>query len=218
MRDRQRRAGRQEPLRRERGGGPQHHVTPAASSDYQPKGRGSRAGHATAKATDSAERSEQRWIPPGYGERHVSTARCGTGEALPGGSSPSKTTSIRRSRNGGGSGGSPRGAEYRRRAGELPGGKGPYFGHAFAWGEARGHERKLQPPGVQSARTPADAVASGQAESGAPLPRAVRPDLQAGHPVGSVETGQEQSRGCGGGWRDDPRPWAAGGRGASPAD
>src|SRR3989454_11179967 len=163
------RSGASEPLRRERGRGPQHHVNPAASSDYQPKGRGSRAGHVTAKATDSAETSEQRWIPPGYGERHVSMARCGTGEALPGGSGQSKATSIRRSRNGGGSGGGPRGAEERRRAGELPGGKGPYFGHAFAWGEARGHERKLQPPRVQSARNPADAVASGPGGAGAPL-------------------------------------------------
>src|SRR6266446_5643767 len=149
MRDRQRRAGRQEPLRRERGRGPQHPVNPAASSDYQPKGRGSRAGHATAKATDSAERSEQRWIPPGYGERHVSTARCGTGEALPGGSSPSKTTSIRRSRNGGVSGGSPRGSEYRRRAGELPGGKGPTLVMRSHGGKREGMSASSNHPGCK---------------------------------------------------------------------
>src|SRR2546425_783150 len=98
MRDRQRRAGRREPLRRERGRGPQHHVNPAASSDYQPKGRGGRAGHATAKATDSATSSEQRWTPSGYGERHVSTVRCGTGEDLPGSSRQSGAASIRRVR------------------------------------------------------------------------------------------------------------------------
>jgi len=41
----------------------------------------------------------------------VSTARCGTGEALPGGSRWSKAASIRRVRNGAASGGSPRGVE-----------------------------------------------------------------------------------------------------------
>jgi len=129
------RAGRREPLRRERGRGPQHHVNPAASSDYQPKGRGGRAGHATAKATDSATSSEQRWTPSGYGERHVSTVRCGTGEALPGSSRQSGAASIRRVRNGAASGGSPRGSKYRGRAARQPsGGKGPYFDRAFAWG------------------------------------------------------------------------------------
>src|SRR5215813_7998801 len=48
------RAGRQEPLWRERARGPQHEVNPAASSDEQ---RGSRAAHVTAKATSAAPRS-----------------------------------------------------------------------------------------------------------------------------------------------------------------
>src|SRR5688572_13409895 len=48
------RAGRQEPLRRERARGPQHEVNPAASSDEQ---YGSRADHATAKAMPSARKT-----------------------------------------------------------------------------------------------------------------------------------------------------------------
>ena len=48
------RAGRQEPLRRERVRGPQHEVNPAASSDLQ---GGSRAAHVTAKAMPAAQRS-----------------------------------------------------------------------------------------------------------------------------------------------------------------
>ena len=48
------RAGRQEPLRRERARGPQHEVNPAASSDPP---RGSRAAHVTAKATSAAQRT-----------------------------------------------------------------------------------------------------------------------------------------------------------------
>src|SRR5437773_2042576 len=48
------RAGRQEPLRRERARGPQHEVNPAASSDLP---RGSRAAHFTAKATSAAQRT-----------------------------------------------------------------------------------------------------------------------------------------------------------------
>ena len=48
------RAGRQEPLRRERARGPQHEVNPAASTDLP---RGSRAAHVTAKAMPAAQRS-----------------------------------------------------------------------------------------------------------------------------------------------------------------
>lgn len=58
------RAGRQEPLRRERARGPQHEVNPAASSEEQ---WGSRAAHFTAKATSAAQGSgrESAAGPPG---------------------------------------------------------------------------------------------------------------------------------------------------------
>jgi hypothetical protein len=48
-------AGRQEPLRREQGRGPQHQVNPAASTDLQSR---SRAGHVTAEAIFAARLSE----------------------------------------------------------------------------------------------------------------------------------------------------------------
>jgi hypothetical protein len=56
------RAGRQEPLRRERARGPQHEVNPAASTDSP---RGSRAAHVTAKATPTAPGSGSAGGPPG---------------------------------------------------------------------------------------------------------------------------------------------------------
>jgi RNA-directed DNA polymerase len=56
------RAGRQEPLRRERARGPQHEVNPAASSDLQ---RGSRAVHDAAKATPTAPGSGSAGGPSG---------------------------------------------------------------------------------------------------------------------------------------------------------
>jgi len=60
------RAGRQEPLRRERARGPQHEVNPAASSDLP---RGSRAAHVTAKATSATQESgtESAVGPSGVG-------------------------------------------------------------------------------------------------------------------------------------------------------
>jgi len=51
------RAGRREPLRRERARGPQHEVNPAASSDEQ---SGSRADHVAAKATLAARKTGER--------------------------------------------------------------------------------------------------------------------------------------------------------------
>ena len=55
-----RQAGRQKPLRREQGRGPQLHVNVAASSHYQPKGaQEGRAAHFTAKATDSVPAPER---------------------------------------------------------------------------------------------------------------------------------------------------------------
>ena len=53
----QARAGRQEPLRREQEGGPQHEVNPAASKQKQWEGR---AAHVTAKATFSGPGSERQ--------------------------------------------------------------------------------------------------------------------------------------------------------------
>ncbi len=54
--------------RRERESGPQHQVNAAASSDYQPKGDWEgRAGHFTAKATDSVPDPERALDLPGVG-------------------------------------------------------------------------------------------------------------------------------------------------------
>jgi hypothetical protein len=62
----EREAGRQKPLRREQGHGPQHQVNVAASTDYQPKGvREGRAAHVTAKATDSVLAPDRALDLPG---------------------------------------------------------------------------------------------------------------------------------------------------------
>jgi hypothetical protein len=58
------RAGRREPLRRERPRGPQHEVKPAASKQKQPGGR---AAHVTAKATSLALDPERAGGPGGVG-------------------------------------------------------------------------------------------------------------------------------------------------------
>ena len=129
------RAGRQEPLRRERARGPQHEVNPAASSDLQ---RGSRAAHITAKATPAAQRSGRESTAGPLGvlgaAREQGLVRKRRDPSAP----PSSRQGVPYK---------PKvkaGAAQRESEGTVvprmaatnnaAGGKGPYFDHAFAWG------------------------------------------------------------------------------------
>lgn len=64
---------------------PYHQGNPAASSQYIAERQREPSSSCRAKATHSDRqktRRLRRWVPPGYGERNVHKARCGTGEIL----------------------------------------------------------------------------------------------------------------------------------------
>jgi hypothetical protein len=98
-----------------------------ASSEYQPKGDwGGRAGHVTAKATDSARDPEERWTSPGYWRRHVLKGRCGTRETLPGAPCRAKDHAYKGQTENAGSREGVRGAHSTEEGGEKPlEGRGP---------------------------------------------------------------------------------------------
>ena len=64
---------------------PYHKGNPAASLNYLAERQREPSRSSRAKATHSVRqktRRIRRWVPPGYGERNVHKARCGTGEIL----------------------------------------------------------------------------------------------------------------------------------------
>lgn len=64
---------------------PYHKGNPAASSHYIAERQREPSSSLRAKATHSdrqKSRRLRRWVSPGYGERNVHKARCGTGEIL----------------------------------------------------------------------------------------------------------------------------------------
>jgi hypothetical protein len=144
-------AGRQKPLRREQGRGPQHEVNPAASKHLQ---RGSRAAHVTAKATTVAGRSGQIATGPSgvWGAARVQGEERNTGgpSARPrsGQGEPykpqAKSAAVQRE---------SEGAVVLMIAAtkNAAGGKGPCFGHARGEGKREGMAGRTGPndPDVQ---------------------------------------------------------------------
>ena len=141
------RAGRQEPLRRERQRGPQHEANAAASSDIQ---RESRAAHVTAKATSSGDKGPGGQYSLGLSGVRVAARAEGVvrnrrdPSAQP---ASGKDRSYKPKVKGSGAQRESEGVVVLARGVDenAPGGKGPHFGQAGSGGTCEGMAGRTEP-------------------------------------------------------------------------